>query len=229
MYETSFLPTVCPAEDCDDHSSNAEKSERKEEEEEEEPAIVRSVTSSSQRGDSQVVLSRVAEVAEDAPVTFVVPPMKVTNCSKDSSEKRSEKNCGKKMQGKPGEKSEKCLEKKCEMHPEKRFDKIFGTNSDKNSTFDKYPTEKSEKISNNKYKKRSGKKTENIQTKRVEKHSKRKTDRRSEKSCSGVVDYVARRTRSSPGRPFANRTARVSRGKSLKVKAGEAELRVGVG
>eukprot|EP00904_Undaria_pinnatifida_P006392 jgi/Undpi1/2883/HiC_scaffold_14.g06260.m1 len=224
-YETSFLPTVCPAEDCDDNK----KSERKEEEEEEEPAIVRSVTSSSQRGDSQVVLSRVAEVVEDAPVTFVVPPIKVTNCSKDSSEKRSEKNCGKKMEGKPGEKSEKCLEKKCEMHPEKRFDKIFGTNSDKNSTFDKYPKEKSEKISNNKYKKRSGKKTENIQTKRVEKHSKRKTDMRSEKSCSGVVDYVARRTRSSPGRPFANRTARVSRGKSLKVKAGEAELRVGVG
>eukprot|EP00904_Undaria_pinnatifida_P006396 jgi/Undpi1/2887/HiC_scaffold_14.g06264.m1 len=228
-YETSFLPTVCPAEDCDDNSSNAEKSEREEEEEEEEPVIVRSVTFSSQRGDSQVLLSRVAEVVEDAPVTLVVPPIKVTHCSKDSSEKRSEKNCGKKMEKKPGEKSEKCLEKKCEMHPEKRFDKISDTNSDKNSTFDKYPKEKSEKFSDNKYKKRSEKKSEKIQTTRLEKHSKRKTDMRSEKSCLGVVDYVARKTRSSPGRPFANRTARVSRAKSSKVKAGEAELRAGIG
>eukprot|EP00904_Undaria_pinnatifida_P006398 jgi/Undpi1/2889/HiC_scaffold_14.g06266.m1 len=226
-YETSFLPTVCPAEDCDDNSSNAEKSER--EEEEEEPVIVRSVTFSSQRGDSQVVLSRVAEVVEDAPVTLVVPPIKVTNCSKDSSEKRSEKNCGKKMEKKPGEKSEKCLEKKCEMHSEKRFDKMSDTKSDKYSTFDKYPKEKSEKNSDNKYKKRSKKKSEKIQTTRLEKHSKRKTDMRSEKSCLGVVDYVARRTRSSPGRPFANRTAHVSRAKSLKVKAGEAELRAGIG
>eukprot|EP00904_Undaria_pinnatifida_P006397 jgi/Undpi1/2888/HiC_scaffold_14.g06265.m1 len=48
-------------------------------------------------------------------------------------------------------------------------------------------------------------------------------------SCLGVVDYVARKTRSSPGRPFANRTARVSRAKSSKVKAGEAELRAGIG
>eukprot|EP00904_Undaria_pinnatifida_P006394 jgi/Undpi1/2885/HiC_scaffold_14.g06262.m1 len=228
-YETSFLPTVCPAEDCDDNSSNAEKSDRKEEEEEEEPVIVRSVTFSSQRGDSQVLLSRVADVVEDAPVTLVVPPIKVTNCSEDSSEKRSEKNCGKKMEKKLGEKSEKCLEKKCEMHPEKRFDKMSDTNSDKNSTFDKYSREKSEKISDNKYKKRSEKKSEKIQTTRLEKHSKRKTDMRSEKSCLGVVDYVARRTRSSPGRPFANRTARVSRAKSSKVKAGEAELRAGIG
>eukprot|EP00904_Undaria_pinnatifida_P006413 jgi/Undpi1/2901/HiC_scaffold_14.g06278.m1 len=228
-YGTSFLPTVCPAEDCDDNSSNAEKSGREEEEEEEEPVIVRSVTFSAQRGDSQVLLSRVAEVVEDAPVTLVVPPIKVTNCSEDSSEKRSEKNCGKKMEKKPGEKSEKCLEKKCEMQPEKRFDKMSDTNSDKNSTFDKYSREKSEKISDNKYKKRSEKKSGKIQTTRLEKHSKRKTDMRSEKSCLGVVDYVARRTRSSPGRPFANRTARVSRAKSSKVKAGEAELRAGIG
>ena len=227
-YGTSFLPTVCPAEDCDDNSSNAEKSET-EEEEEEEPVIDRSVTSSSQRGDSQVFLSRVAEVVEDAPVTLVVPPIKVTHCSKDSSEKRSEKNCEKEMENKRGKKSEKCLEKKCEMHPEKRFDKISDTNSKENSTFEKYSEEKPEKNSDNKYKKRSEKKSEKIQTKRLEKHSKRKPDMRSEKSCLGVVDYVARRTRSSPGRPFANRTARVSRAKSLKVKAGEAELRVGIG
>eukprot|EP00904_Undaria_pinnatifida_P006409 jgi/Undpi1/2899/HiC_scaffold_14.g06276.m1 len=47
-----FLPHGMPGRDCDDNSSNAEKSER--EEEEEEPVIVRSVTFSSQRGDSQV-------------------------------------------------------------------------------------------------------------------------------------------------------------------------------
>eukprot|EP00904_Undaria_pinnatifida_P006424 jgi/Undpi1/2911/HiC_scaffold_14.g06288.m1 len=62
-YETSFLPTVCPAEDCDDNSSNAEKSETEEEEEEqEEPVIARSVTSSSQRGDSQGIMGDIKVV-----------------------------------------------------------------------------------------------------------------------------------------------------------------------